>query len=76
MDSVCNAPYIKFVNGYHANAPFLIAQSVGWSNATMEELAAAHPDAVNLFRADCGIVAIHLGRVLHIYDPKNCPTEP
>ena len=76
MDGICSAPYIKFINGYHSNAPYLIVQSKGWTKATLEEVAAAHPEAVNLFHPDRGIIAIHLGKVLHIYDPKKCPGEP
>ena len=41
IDSVCAAPYIKFVNAYTANAPFLVIQCVGWATATLEEVAAA-----------------------------------
>lgn len=64
------APFVKFINGYSASSPYCICELLSSGPTAREEVAQAHPEAMHLFSAGCTIIALRLGRVLEVHDPK------
>ena len=58
-------------NGRSGTSPYLIVQVTGSSKSSLEEVKEAHgQEALDCFKDNVQVRAIHLGKVVEVYDPK------
>lgn len=63
-------PYVVIRNGRNGRSPYLVIQITGNSEASRDDVKAAHgEEALSHFKTD-KIRAIHLGDIVEVWDPK------
>ena len=70
IQTLCGKPYFMLKNGRSNKSAYMIIEIVGHSVATLDDVKQAHgEESVHMFKTNT-LRAIHLGKILEIWDPK------